>query len=192
MIRIIPVLAAAAVWLLLPLPAFAHCDALDGPVVKAAMAALQKGDVTPVLKWVASDQEAELRGAFEEARAVRAGGARAQALADRYFFETVVRLHRQSEGEPYTGVKPAGHIAQDLVEADRAMASGTSEHLVHALIAKTTKELQAKFAAARERRARADESVDAGRRYVAAYVAFMHYVEQLAAVGAAGEHGGHK
>jgi hypothetical protein len=55
MIRIIPVLAAAAVWLLLPLPAFAHCDALDGPVVKAAMAALQKGDVTPVLKWVASD-----------------------------------------------------------------------------------------------------------------------------------------
>ena len=192
MSRITPVLAAAVVWLLLPLPVFAHCDAVDGPVVKAAIAALQKGDVTPVLKWVASAQEAELRAAFEEARAVRAAGARAQALADRYFFETVVRLHRQSEGEPYTGVKPAGQIAPDLAEADRAIASGTSEHLVHAMIAKTTKELQARFAGARERRARADESLEAGRHYVAAYVAFMHYVEQLAALGGAGEHGGHR
>ena len=30
----------------------AHCDTLDGPVVAMARIALDKGDVTPLLKWV--------------------------------------------------------------------------------------------------------------------------------------------
>ena len=102
--------AAAAVMILLAAaPVQAHCDALDGPVVKAAEAALKGGDVTPVLRWVTREQEAEVRAPFQDALAVRVSGGRAQALADRYFFETVVRLHRQSEGEPFTGLqRPAG------------------------------------------------------------------------------------
>ena len=173
-------------------PASAHCDALDGPVVKAAAIALQRGDVTPVLRWVAPEQEAELRAAFTEARAVRAGGARAQALADRYFFETAVRLHRQSEDEPYTGLKPAGAIAEDIVEGDRALDRGEVDRLAEALSRRTAQALRARFAEALERRAHADESVDAGRRYVAAYVAFLHYVEELGALGAAGQSNSHR
>ena len=40
--------------------AFAHCDTLDGPVVKTARAALEKGDVTPILKWVTNEYETEI------------------------------------------------------------------------------------------------------------------------------------
>ena len=51
-------LAALVMW---PAGARAHCDTMDGPVVKDAKAALEKGDVTPVLKWVAKDAEPEIR-----------------------------------------------------------------------------------------------------------------------------------
>jgi len=39
-----------SIWFL-PNISGAHCDTLEGPVVKAAKVALEKGDVTPVLKW---------------------------------------------------------------------------------------------------------------------------------------------
>jgi hypothetical protein len=40
----------------------------------------------------------------------------AKALADRYFFETLVRLYRAGEGAAYKGLKPAG---RDLGAAKR-------------------------------------------------------------------------
>jgi hypothetical protein len=89
--------------LLVPAVAFAHCDSLDGPVVKAAQRALETGDVNRAFVWVAVFDEPEVLAAFDKALTVRALGGTARELADQYFFETVVRLHRQSEGEPYTG-----------------------------------------------------------------------------------------
>ncbi len=74
--------------------AFAHCDTLDGSVVQTARIALEKGDVTPLLKWVHADDEKEIRVAFQKTLAVRAKGAAAKELADMYFFETLVRIHR--------------------------------------------------------------------------------------------------
>lgn len=86
--------------------AFAHCDTLDGPVVQAARIALEKGDVRALVKWVQADDEKEIRVAFQKTLAVRAKGAEAKELADMYFFETLVRIHRAGEGAPYTGLKP--------------------------------------------------------------------------------------
>ena len=177
--RLVITAAMVVLCLSMSLPAFAHCDALDGPVVKAAAAALQSGDLTSALRWVAGEQEVELRAAFADARAVREGGARARALADRYFFETIVRLHRQSEGEPFTGLQAAGHIPEALADADRAIDSGNVDRLVEGITRRTAEGLRVRFGEAMERRAHANDSVEAGRRYVAAYVAFMHYVEGL-------------
>ena len=64
--------------LLVPHRAYAHCDTLDGPVVMAAKKALDKDDVTPVLKWVKKDGEAEVKAAFAKTLAVRAKGPEAQ------------------------------------------------------------------------------------------------------------------
>src|SRR3990172_5644367 len=78
---------------------FAHCDTMDGPVVVEARAALEKGEVTPALKWVKPEYEEEVKAAFAKAIQVRSKGPEAKEVADAYFLETLVRLHRSGEGE---------------------------------------------------------------------------------------------
>ena len=169
----------------MPAPASAHCDTLNGPVVQAARVALKAGDVTPVLKWVPPAAEAEVRAAFARAIEVRAGSPAARELADTWFFETVVRVHRASEGEPYTGLKPA---AEDplLNAADHALEAASAEALVKLVTGHVTEGLRARHARAVEARAHADHNVDAGRAYVAAYVEYVHYLEALHNAGAGG------
>jgi hypothetical protein len=169
-------------------PASAHCDSLDGPVVTAARTALESGDVTPVLKWITKAQEAEVRSAFSDAVAVRGSSARARELADKYFFETVVRLHRASEGEPYTGLQPAGTVEEHIEAADRALAGSSVDRLADVLSRQAGETLRARFAEVIEKRTHASESVEAGRAYVKAYVAFIHYAEELGALAGASPH----
>ncbi len=185
----LPVIAVVAVFAVLSVPpARAHCDTLDGPVVADARAALAKGDVTPVLKWVGPKDEAEIRAAFRRAAAVRAGGAEARELADRYFFETLVRVHRASEGAPYTGLKPAGQpVEAGIRAADEALAKGSGEALVREATEVVAAGIHKRYSHAAEARKHAEHNVAAGREYVAAYVDLMHYVEGIhqAAVGPA-------
>ena len=75
----------------------AHCDTMNGPVVASARQALESGDLTPVLKWIPQTSEAEARAAFARTLQVRAASPAARELADFYFFETLVRLHRTGE-----------------------------------------------------------------------------------------------
>jgi hypothetical protein len=157
----------------------AHCDTLDGPVVSAAKAALERGDVTPVLRWVQPHDEATIRSAFAKALAVRAKGPEARELADMYFFETLVRIHRAGEGAPYEGIMPAGTVEPGIAEADAAVATGSVDALAHGVAEKVGEGIRHRFERAMELKGHADESVEAGRRYVEAYVEFIHYVERL-------------
>lgn len=175
--------------LLMPRLALAHCDTLDGPVVKDARVALESKDVAPVLKWVRPDKEGEIREAFQHALGVRALGPEARALADRFFFETLVRVHREGEGAPYTGLKPAGTaVDPGIAAADAALETGSVDPLVKLLTAEVDTGLRRRFAEVAEARKHAAVNVDTGRRYVAAYVEFVHYAERLtlAATSAAG------
>jgi len=191
--RVSVVVAALAAVLTLPAPARAHCDTLDGPVVSAARLALQRGDIQPVLKWVKPDAEAELRGAFQKTLAVRAAGGDARDLADRYFFETLVRLHRAGEGAPYTGLKPAGTVEKPIAMADQALAQGSVDQFSRLLTDHLAAGVRERFARANEAKAHAEESAEAGRRYVAAYVEYVHYIEAVVqAVHAAGHAHGHE
>jgi len=179
--------------LVLPRGAAAHCDTLDGPVVKDARAALAARDVTPVLKWVRAEDEAEIRAAFARALTVRAAGGDAAALADRYFFETLVRVHRTGEGAPYTGLLPAG-VAVDpgIAATDAALEAGSADAMVRLIAGEVEKGLRARHARAAETRRHAGESVARGREYVAAYVDLMHYAERLVkAAGTSAPHSGH-
>jgi hypothetical protein len=171
---------AAAVVLMAPVPASAHCDALDGPVVQDARAALEKGDVAPALKWVPPAAEAEVRGAFRQAVAVRGLGREAQSLADRYFFETLVRLHRAGEGEEYTGLKPAGSAVDPAVRAaDEALQCECMDALRRLVATKLEHGLAARLDRVLAARKRAGESVERGREDVAAYTEFVHYAERV-------------
>lgn len=160
--------------------AFGHCDTMDGPVVKDAQAALEKGDVTGVLKWVSQESEGEIRQMFQKTLVVRAKGPEARELADMYFFETLVRVHRAGEGFAYTGLKPAGTpVPPVLVRADESLEKGNVDELAQRIASHVEAGVKERFAAAVEAQKHKDESVAAGRKFVGAYVQFVHYVEGI-------------
>lgn len=111
-----------------------HCDALDGPVVAAAKQALQMQDVAIVLPFVHQEGEDEVRRVFDEVVEVRRAGGAAAEVADRLFFETVVRVHRAGEGAPFTGLKPAGLDHGPVIPvAERAIETGSPDELTRLL-----------------------------------------------------------
>jgi hypothetical protein len=161
---------------LLPNLVFAHCDGMDGPVVKAAQKALETGNVNLVLIWVQKKDEDEIKKAFQKTLAVRKLTPQARELVDMYFFETLVRIHRAGEGEPYTGLKPAGRgKAEPLVKLlTEAMQAGVREKFKEVLAKKKFK----------------SDDIEAGREYVEAYVSFLEFIERIyeAAKSPAGGH----
>lgn len=160
--------------------ALAHCDTLDGPVVTRAREALEKKDVTLVLPWVAAEDEAEIRHAFELAVRVRVKGENEKELADRFFFETLVRVHRAAEGAPFTGLKPAGlNMGPVIPAADKALETGDPNPLLALIEEKIHEGIHQYYVEAMEKKKDAGESVEAGRAYVRAYVPFLHFVERL-------------
>ena len=170
----------AAGFLFTPRLAQAHCDTMDGPVVKAAQAALAETNVNLVLIWVQKDGEAEVKAAFAKTLVVRAKGPEARELADQFFFETLVRVHRAGEGEPFTGLKPAGtDHGPAIVEADQALETGSVNKVVKLVTDAAAAGIRQRFARAREKKQHANDSVEAGREFVAAYVEYVHYVESL-------------
>lgn len=158
--------------------AVAHCDTEQGPVIREARAALEKGDVTPVLKWIQKDREAEIRAAFAAAQTARAKGPEAKELADRQFIETLVRLHRAGEGASYSGIKdePADPV---IVMADTALKEGSADEMIRKISEHMGTVMRRKLDRAAEASKHKDDSVEAGREFVAAYVDYIHYVENV-------------
>jgi hypothetical protein len=183
--------AFAAMAFVTPSRAWAHCDSLDGPVVTSARTALASGDIAPVLYWVRAEGEAEIRAAFERTLRVRTGSAEARDMADLWFFETLVRVHRAGEGAPYTGLKPAGWKPPTLITAaDEALVDGRIDALAERIAEHVARELRDRHARALALKDFAPADVEAGRRYVEAYVAYMHYVEALyQMLHGSGQHG---
>lgn len=169
------------------MPASAHCDTMSGPVVASARQALAAADVTPVLKWVKPEHEAEVREAFARTLKVRKQNPESRELADRYFFETIVRIHRNGEGQSYTGLK-TGEPEHAIVAADTALANGQPDTLIEESTRKVAGEIRERFTRVQQAQKHAGDSVSAGREYVEAYVSFMHYMEKL---HGGGDEGGH-
>ena len=179
---------AAGISILLAGSAFAHCDTTSGPVIPEAKAALEKGDVTPILKWVKKDNEAEIKAAFTKAVAVRAKGPEAKELADQYFLETLIRLHRAGEGAPYTGIKDEP-VEPIVAMADKALADGSADEMIKRMSGHMAASIKEKFTKVVEANKNKDKSVEAGREFVEAYVTYMRYVEGIhTAIMSAGTH----
>jgi hypothetical protein len=160
--------------------AYGHCDTMNGPVVKAAQKALETGNVNFVLIWVQKKDEADIRKAFEKTLVVRKLSADAKVLADMYFFETLVRIHRAGEGAPYTGLKPAEtEVEPGVLAADQAIEKGSVEELTKHLGGTIEKGVRENFAKVMATKSYGKNDLEAGREYVESYVAFIHYVERL-------------
>jgi hypothetical protein len=145
-----------------------HCDSLDGPVVTAAKKALEAGNVNLILPYVPKDGEAEIARAFEKVMKIRTDET-TREIADLYFFETVVRIHRMGEGAPYTGLKPAGLSEGPVIPvAEEAIESGSADELINVLSDMLQEEVTHRFHHMMHLKEHANKSVDDAREYVEA------------------------
>jgi len=159
----------------------AHCDGLDGPVVKAARQALETKNVNLVLIWVSKNDENTIVEAFQKTLTVRNISQEVQEMVDMYFFETLVRLHRAGEGEPYTGLKPAGRDLGPVIPAADLSIEKNSFEPINSVFTKanlSTQEIKKLFNEVLENKNYNANNVEAGRKYVKAYVTFLHFAEE--------------
>jgi hypothetical protein len=176
--------------------AWAHCDAVDGPVAKAVYKALETGDLHPVLAYAPAAAEPEIRAAFEKSRKVRGLGDDARALADDAFLETVIRLHRAGEGAPYTGLKPAGiDYGPVIPAAEHAVETGDLTRLNAALAEAIDHALRERLAHVRELQKAplqpaSETEVPDARARISAELGVITFAETIhqAALGKGAEH----
>ncbi len=188
----LPVLLAGLA--LAPMSARAHCDAVDGPVAKAAVKALDTRNINLILPFAPAKAEPELSAAFKHTLAVRAMGAEARTLADRYFMETAVRLHRAGEGAPYTGLQPAGtDFGPAIPAAEKALETRKTDALLALMteltahgIADRFRDATAHGSATKEPATAAD--IASARERVSAELAFIGYVEGIYLATKGGAH----
>ena len=157
-----------------------HCDSLDGPVVTAARKALDASDVDLVLPFVHAEGAAEVRDAFDRVVKARTLGPEAEDVADRWFFETVVRVHRAGEGAPYTGLKPAGlDVGPVIPAAERALESGSPDELIDVLCANVRAQVTHRHHRAMTLRTHAGDGVPAAREYVEAMLGLQVWAHSV-------------
>ena len=157
-----------------------HCDSMDGPVVTAARQALDKEDVNLILPYVKGAATADMRSAFEKVLRARKAGPAAREVADLYFYETAVRLHRAGEGAPYTGLKPAGlDVGPVIPVVEKAIKSGSPEELISRLSETLRQELQRRFEHMEHLRGYRPGDVEKAREEVEATLGLQVYAHQL-------------
>lgn len=166
------------VWLL-PQTVFAHCDSYDGPVIQDSYKAIENNDVSFVLKWVEPQHEKEITDLLKKTLKYKKADPEIYQLLERHFLETLVRVHREGEGEPFTGLKPAGSTSEVIKKTDAALHNREIEPLLTGLNKHISKTIREKYERVNQLQLVKDNSVAEGRAYVAAYVDYTHTVETL-------------
>lgn len=181
--RIIPfnmrTLLMAFAFLLTSISGFAHCDSYDGPVINDALKALNQNNVELVLKWIEPQQEKEIISLFDKTYRLKNGDQEVYAIVEKHFLETLVRLHRETEGADFTGLKPAGSMTPWVEMADNSIAEDDVEKVVTTVTHHFEEILRERYTKVAELYKTKDKSVEQGREYVHAYVQYTHTLEHL-------------
>ncbi len=175
----LPTLLVMAFMLFAALPASAHCDSYDGPVIKDALMALEQNKVELVLKWVEPQHEKEITDKFNQTLRLKGKNKEINDLLETSFLETLVRLHREGEGAPYTGLKPAGSTTKLVQMADNSLAKKDINEVINIVTSHLKDVLQEKYIKAIELSKTKENSVEEGRAYVDAYVEYTHTLEAI-------------
>ena len=166
-----------------------HCDTLDGPVVRAARCAIETNNVNLVLPYVPKEGEEEVVRVFEQVLKARTASAASREVADRYFFETVVRVHRAGEGAPFTGLKPAGvDVGPVIPVAETAIETGSPRELIDLLSAVVHEEIDRRLHEVIHLRPHASATVDEARAWVHAMLGLQVWAHGLYAAARAEPH----
>jgi hypothetical protein len=178
-IQIIVIFSLAVIMILaFPKKASAHCDTMDGPTAIDGMKALETKNINYALKWIMSEGDEELAEVFQLSLKVRQLNDDARALADRFFLETLVRIHRAGEGEPFTGLQPSGvPIDEKVAAADKCIEIGNLSPLKGLVSLEEMPELEKRLKKALTLKKFDLNDVQAGREYINAYVSFFKFAE---------------
>lgn len=171
------------------LPVSAHCDSYDGPTIKDAVQALETNNVNLVLKWITPEQEKEIIPLFNKTYSLRTEDKEVYAIVEKHFFETLVRLHREAEGAPFTGLKPAGTTKMIVQLSDKALESNNIDDFLVKLNTHIGKVIKDKYEKVLALEKVKNDSPDKGREYVEAYVDYTHTIEAIHDI--AEQSGGH-
>ena len=172
---------------LIPATSFAHCDSYDGPVIKDAYKALETNNVNLVMKWIDKEQEKEIIPLFNKTYSLKNSDSEIYEIVEKHFLETLVRLHRETEGAAYTGLKPAGTTKAIIVLTDQAIVTKNVDDLSQKLNGHIEKVIREKYQQVADLYNSRDESPELGRKYVKAYVDYTHTLEAIHDIL---EHGG--
>ncbi|WP_197705572.1 DUF6448 family protein [Labilibaculum antarcticum] len=170
---------------------FAHCDSYDGPVIKVASQALETNNVNLILKWVSEADESEVTSLFQKTYKLKNGDKETYTIVEQHFFETLVRLHRATEGMGYTGIKPAGSASPIVKMADKSIESQSVDELATKFTAHIEKVVREKYEKVQKLNLVKNESLEKGRAYVVAYVDYTHTLEGISGIIKNG-HGAHQ
>jgi hypothetical protein len=145
-----------------------------------------------VLPFVPAADEAEVAREFDAVTKARTEGPTSREVADRHFFETVVRLHRMGEGATYTGLKPAGlDVGPVIPVAEHAVESDAPLELLEVLSSAIRRELAGRFVHVMELKPQRDRSVADARKYVSAMLGLQVWAHGVFEATRAQPHGDH-
>lgn len=158
-----------------------HCDTLDGPVVLAAKKALDTGNVNWLLPWIYEGGEEQVRSAFNKVLEVhKLKNASAIELADLWLFETAVRVHREGEGAPYTGLKSAGLDNGPIIpRVERALEKDDPQEIIDFLQHQVEHAIKERFQKIIERKEYDINDVHAARTFVQSYLGLTLFSHHL-------------
>ncbi len=118
--------------------------------------------------------EEELSSIFQLSLKVRQLNDDAKEVADRYFLENLVRIHRAGEGAPYIGLQPAGvPIDKKVAAADKCIEVGNLSPLDGLVLPNEMPELEKRLHKALALKDFDLNDVQAGREYIYEYVSFF-------------------
>jgi hypothetical protein len=157
-----------------------HCDTRDGPVARAAMRALETRNLNYVLIWIPEESGGELRSFSERTLRARTAGGEAQEVADDWFFENTIRLHRAGEGAAYTGMKPSGLSEGPVVPgAEKAIETGDPGETIAFILKTVEDDLARRFGRVMEKKTYDANDVAAGREFIEAFIGWVVYAHHL-------------
>lgn len=190
---IFPIVLLSALMIFGSLPASAHCDSYDGPTIKDAVKALETNNVNLVLKWITPEQEQVIIPLFNKTYSLKTWDKEIYEIVEKHFFETLVRLHRETEGAPFTGLKPAGTTKKIIQLSDQALESNNVDDLLVKLNTHIGKVLREKYEKVVALDKVKNNSPAKGREYVEAYVDYTHTIEAIHDIAEqSGGHSAHK
>jgi len=157
-----------------------YIDSMDGPVVKAAEKALDMEDVKHVLPFVSFEDEDEIKDSFEKTLLVRELSADAAELADYWFFETTVRLHRKEEEKTYTGLKSAGIDWGPIIpKIDQAIETENIDELLNFILNFIREDINSRFDDLLSKKDYDINDVEDARDYINSREEFIEYTRKF-------------